>query len=96
VKNSRKSDLYVIKQISIPKDFDKQNFEELMKGWKAVSERSSFIIKYLNHWYSEKHVYVLMKYYRNGDLAQKISKRPSENKKFTEKVMIFYIYCDLT
>jgi serine/threonine protein kinase len=88
VKSLKDSKLYVIKTIRISKDSNKQTFEELIKCWKDLSEKTSYVVKYYDHLYSEDYVYILMEYCACGDLSQEIARRVKENRKFKEKVML--------
>jgi serine/threonine protein kinase len=60
-----------------------------MIKWKDVSEKTSFIIKYVDHWYGENCICVVMEYCSNGSLSEEIAKRVEDNLKFTEDV--FYL-----
>jgi serine/threonine protein kinase len=51
---------------------------------------SNHILKYYNHWYDDKYVYILMEYCSKGDLAEEIEKRIENKQKFSEKVFIFF------
>jgi serine/threonine protein kinase len=82
----------VIKSIPIPEEFDKQRFEELMKKWKSANEKTPFIVRYYDHWYSKEYTFILMEYCANGDISKEISKKCKEKKKFTEKVIIIYLF----
>jgi serine/threonine protein kinase len=82
--------LFVIKIIPIAEKFDKQRFEELMQKWKSANEKTPFIVKYYDHWYSKEYTFILMEYCSNGDLSEEILKKSEEKKKFTEKVIIIY------
>jgi serine/threonine protein kinase len=92
VRNPETSELFVIKSIPIPEDFDKQKFEEVIQKWKSANDKTPFIVRYYNHWYSKKYTFILMEYCSNGDLSEEILKKSKEKKKFTEKVIIIYIY----
>jgi hypothetical protein len=69
----------------------KQRFEEVIACWKKAMNMSDYIVKYINHWYDDiqSYSYILMEYCPRGSLADEISKRKEENKKFSEKVSLY-------
>jgi serine/threonine protein kinase len=70
----------------------KQKYEELISKWKKAQEKTEYIVKYINHWYDsddKNYSYIEMEYCAKGDLANEITKRIKENKKFSEEVYLF-------
>jgi serine/threonine protein kinase len=88
VKEICSGNFYILKQPKIYDDKQRQRFEENITSWKKCNHESNFIVSFIEHFYENDNLFIIMEYCSGGDLKKMIEKMISDGKNFSEEVFV--------
>jgi serine/threonine protein kinase len=77
---------YVLKQTEL-NNREMQRYEENIECWRRVE--SKFVVKYVDHYFDDNYVYIIMEYCSNGDVHKMIDTMIRNGNRFSEEVYIW-------